>query len=549
MSRRHRPAPARTPEPVAEVDRLRTQLAQERDTADLLAESVADLERALVDPGWVRLTALAEQEFSPQGLVQLRAICRIYALKNPLIKRGLALRQAYVWGQGVEVSARANGRGHDGEQDVNALVQTWLTDSGTTRAFTGADARGRLEWALGTDGEVFIALFTRPSTGWVTPRTIQPDEIHEVICDPEDADEPWYYRRRWTEIGYDTSGQRTVTTRERMYPAVDYRPAVRPATWAGVDVAWDCPVLHVAVNRPLRWQRGVPDAYAAIDWARAFKEFLEDWARLMRSLSRYAWKATAPGSKAAAVRAQVTADPTRDRYTHEPNVAGATLTLPPDVALEAVSKNGATIDAESGRPLAMMVAAALGVPVTMLLADPGLSGARATAETLDQPTELEMQQRRELWSGVYRRVLAYLVTEQTRATRGALRGMVGPDQMTGRETVTLAGDTTIDIDVAWPALKDLDPLGVVDAVVAANGTGTVPPDQVLRLLLTALGVRNVDSIVDDMIGEDGEFLWPAGAPLAPSPGADALAAHVDGQDPAATGPGSMSPDGEDPPAG
>jgi hypothetical protein len=53
-----------------------------------------------------------------------------------------------------------------------------------------------------------------------------------------------------------------------------------------------------------------------------------------------------------------------------------------------VSKSGAQIDANSSQPFATRAAAALEVPVTMLLGDPGITGARATAETLDQPTEL-----------------------------------------------------------------------------------------------------------------------------------------------------------------
>ncbi|MEV3920177.1 hypothetical protein [Actinomadura coerulea] len=54
-----------------------------------------------------RLTTLAEQEFSRDGLRQVTAVCRIMAIKNPLLKRGLSLRASYVFGQGVQVSARA----------------------------------------------------------------------------------------------------------------------------------------------------------------------------------------------------------------------------------------------------------------------------------------------------------------------------------------------------------------------------------------------------------------------------------------------------------
>lgn len=521
-----------------QVEHLLTRLNQEVNNNELLQESVADLQRALYEPGWIRLTAQGEHEFSPEAMTQMRAICRLFAIKQPLIKRGLNLRSAYVWGQGVEITARANGR-QTGEQDVQAVVQAFLTDPSNERTVTGAAARDQLEtFGLGCDGEVFLALFTRPTTGHVQARVLPADEIAEIICDPEDAASPWFYLRRWTHVGRDEHGNPLRSTREQLYPDVDYRPKSRPGTYAGKKVDWYSPVLHVPVNQPLGWQRGIPDAYAAVDWAKAYKEFLEDWARLMRSLSRYAWKASAPGGRNAAVRTRLAGPPSRDPGTGEPLHAGATAVLPPDVQLEAVSKSGATLDSDSGRPLAAMVASALDIPVTWLLGDPGVTGARATAETLDRPTEGAMMQRRDLWAAALHRILRYVITESVRATKGRLQGTIAADPWTGREIVSLAGNTNPTIDITWPRLDKVDPATVVKSVVEANGTGTIPPEVIARLLLTALGVRNVDQLVEDMVGPDGEFHWPS--PLG-SPAADRQRA---GGDPADTGPGRMSPDDE-----
>jgi hypothetical protein len=526
----------------AEVRQLSEQLTQQVGNNQLLSESVADLERSLNEPGWIAVLANAEQEFSAEGMVRLRAICRLYAIKSPLIRRGLNLRSAYVWGQGVEISARANGR-QPGEQDVQKVINDFLTDPANQRAVTGAEARDQLEHALGTDGEVFLTLFTRPSTGQVQVRTIGADEIVRVVTNPEDRTEPWYYHRRWVRQTLDpVTGSVTHDTLEAYYPAVDYRPATRPRQIGRQPVRWESPVLHVAANRPHGWDRGIPDAYAAIDWAKAYKEFLEDWARLMRALSRYAWKATTPGRKANAVKARVAQGPGRDPSTGEPMLAGGTAVLGPDVQLEAISKSGATIDADSGRPLATMVASALDVPVTMLLADPGQTGARAVAETLDQPTELAMGQRRDLWAAAYQRILLYVITEAVRAVSGPLRGVIRRDNWTGREQVALAGDTDLTIDIDWPDLDDTDVTKVVQAIKTASDTGTVPPEVVLRLMLTAIGVRQVDKIVEQLLDEDGNFEWPAGPPL--GGGQAAADRQRAGQDPADASPGSMVPDGE-----
>lgn len=527
----------------AEVQELSTELAQQANSNQLLAESVADLERALNEPGWSQALATADREFTAEGLVRLRAICRLYAIKSPLIRRGLNLRSAYVWGQGVEITARANGHRHPGEQDVQKVVTSFLDDPANVRAVTGAEARDQLDHALGTDGELFFALFTRPLDGRVQVRTIAADEVVRVVCNPEDRSEPWYYQRRWIrEVLDPATGHYTSTTVEGYYPAIDYRPATRPRRIGSHPVHWDSPVLHVTVNRPHGWQRGIPDAYAAIDWARAYKEFLEDWARLMRSLSRYAWKTTTPGRKSAAVKARVAQAPSRDPSTGEPQHAGATVMLSPDQGLEAVSKSGATIDADSGRPLATMVASALDVPVTMLLADPGQTGARATAETLDQPTELAMGQRRDMWASWYQRILRYVITEAVRAVNGPLRGTIRRDAWTGNEQVALAADTDLTVDIVWRDLDDTDIATTVHAIKTASDTGTVPPEVVLRLLLTALGVRQVDDIVGQLLDDDGGFMWPNGPPLGGGP--SAADRQRAGQDPADTGTGRMTPDGD-----
>jgi hypothetical protein len=503
---------------------VKEQIRQRDDTIELLQESLNDLERSLMDPGWIRLTAQFEREFTAEGLRQMRAICRVFATAHPLIRRALSLRTAYVWSQGVEIVARANGKKLR-EQDVQAVVAGFLTDPGNERAFTGSAARERLERCLGTDGEFFPTVFVRPTTGEVQVRVVGADEITDIICNPQDRSEPWYYRRVWVQRTLNADGLTADEQFEQFHPALDYRPRNKPKSFGSIPVVWDAPMMHVKVNDLEGWQRGVPDAYAAVDWARAYKEFLEDWARLVKSLSRFAWRMTAKGSTRAQAKTKLAAAPPRDANGNLTDV-GAVAMTPPDQIFEAIPKSGATIDSESGKPLAAMIAAALDVPLTMLLADPGQTGARAVAETLDQPTELAMGQRRGLWAGVYQRILKYAIAEAVRAPDGLLKGQILVDGY-GRETVKLNGATTADVQVDFPPLGKVDPDRIVASVVAAAQTGTIPPEEIARLLLTALGVKNVEELIDVMTDDDGNFLWPDGPPLA---------------GPAPPDPGSLKPD-------
>jgi hypothetical protein len=491
----------------------------------------------MASSGWIRMSAQFEQEFSAEGMRQIRAICRLFAIKNPLIKRGLSLRTAYVWAQGVEIAARANGK-QRGEQDVQAVVAGFLSDPGNERAFTAPAARERLERCLGTDGEFFPTLFTLPTTGQVQVRVVGADEITEIICNPEDRSEPWYYRRVWVQQTLNDDGRTVDETKQQFHPAIDYKPKAKDKRkqFGQIPVVWDAPMMHVKVGDLEGWQRGVPDAYAAVDWARAYKEFLEDWARLVKSLSKFAWRLTAKGSQRTQARTRLATAPT-DANGNVSNVGNVAI-IPPEQQLDAIPKSGATVDSESGKPLAAMIAAALDVPLTMLLADPGQTGARAVAETLDLPTELAMGQRRGLWAGVYRRILQYAITEAVRAPDGPLKGTIVVDGY-GRETVKLRGNTTTDIQVDFPDI-DAEPEKVIKSIVEASSTGTLPPEEVARLLLTALGVKDVETLIEAMTDDDGKFLWPEGpsAATANNPADLALA----GGDPAAAGKGSMQPD-------
>ncbi len=521
---RRKPAAAVEVQESASLDDLRVaidnfELAERRFTeAERLQfqESIADLEMRLIDPGWQRYTTLTAQEFSDEGLRRMRDICRTISLANPLIVRGLSLRSAYVHGAGYQITARANGD-KGGEQDVQSVIAGFLKDKGNRRAYSGPAARDRLEKTLGTDGEFFVCLFTRPTNGAVSARIVLTDEITKIITNPEDRSEPWFYKREWDELHQGADGTETTIRQVRLYPAVDHKPSRRARRFAGLPIAGDAPMVHVAVNRPEHSQHGIPDVYAAIAWAKAYKTYLEQWAALMSALSRFAWRASSKTpAQAAALKARTSRVPL-DPTTGEGAVGGF-ASLPDGTTLEPISKSGATIDAESGRPLAMMVAAALGVPVTMLLGDPGLTGSRATAETLDTPTELVMGQRRGTWTDADQQIIEHVIAAAVKAPKGPLKGKVEVDRWSETETVVLSGDTDLTVDYDWPDLDETTAKEAVDAIVSAHGTGVVPSEQILRLLLSALGLKDPESIVAAVMEKQ-----EADAAAAAAPGGDSAA--------------------------
>lgn len=163
-----------------------------------------------------------------------------------------------------------------------------------------------------------------------------------------------------------------------------------------------------------------------------------------------------------------------------------------------------------------MVASATDLPVTMILSDPGVTGARAVAETLDKPTHLLMNMRRSLWADTIRDILGYVIDAAVRAPQGVLRGTIVTDPITGLDSIELLGGQDRTIDISWPSLDDTDPAALVEAITKADATGKLPPLLVAQQLMQALNVEDVDEWLKKVQDDDGEFVDQADATAARS---------------------------------
>lgn len=478
-----------------------------------LQESFAQLELARDNVGYMALTAQYQNEFTREGLIKAAEMGRICGVANPLIKRGREARHAYVWGQGVTIDAK--------DTKVNDFIQAYIDDEGNRTSFFGSQARQQVEGTLYDEGNFFLAHFTNPLDGRVQVRALPFGEMIDVITAPGDKATPWFYLRRWVEIEYDATGKPTAVDKQAYYPALKYQPATKYRRIGDVPVQWDSPVLHVKVNAGTDWKFGIGDSYAAIPWALSHKGFLEDWALLMKALAKIAYVTTSKtGSQAQAKRTALKG------LAEVP--AGSSLNLSEDQKLEPLSKSGATLDAESSRPLATMAASALGLPVTVLLADPGQTGARAVAETLDFPTMLTMQARQQLHTQVMQDSIGYAVEQAVIAPRGPLKGLGTAVRDGDRLLVEYNDPDETSINITWPELNQVDIKTMMDSVVAADGMPDVPKLPLVRLALQILKIDNIDELIDEITDDEGNLI-----PSETNAGDVAAKAFRNGEDPAA----------------
>ena len=479
-------------------------MQQLEDTVELFQERIAELEFAQEDRGWERLSGDSTLEFSKGHLDKIVARSRLYYLHNPLINRAVSLQADYVFAQGVSIQAT--------DTDINNVIQAFLDDVQNIREITGHQARLMKEQTLMHDGNVFLVLFTdQQNTGKVQIRSVLVDEIVDIITNPDDANEIWFYKRSWTSKSVSEAGISSVL-KIAYYPDIYYLPRTTNKIRSFKDgpVLWDAPVYHVKVGGLPKSRYGVPEVFPALDWAQAHKNFLQDWVTIVRSYAQFAWKFTVPGGRNSIAASKtrlsttVTAAGTGSAVERNaPSLPGSTFITNKDGAtMEPFKTQGATTNAQDGREIRMMVAAALGIPDTFF-GDVDV-GNLATARTLDRPTELKYRSRQTMWQEVFKTIIEHVIKWAAIAPKGPLKGKLN-FTVDKQGVLTLSEENTSKkhIEIVFPPILEhsiTDRIEAVANAVTLNGRKFAVDSPELakltiRLMLQALGQSDVDELI------------------------------------------------------
>lgn len=472
---------------ISEVSEPTSTQSSLEETIVLLQESLAEVQRAMDkdNEGWeLAVYQSANEAFTADFRKRIAAKILVAVTAHPLIKRGVELREAYVWGGGVTI---ATDDSPDQGQDVNAVLQAFLDDPDNQETWTAMTAQVANERDLCISGEIVFCLPTDPQNGRVRVRKLKPLQITQIYLDPEDEFTEQYYLREWVDVA-------SQKQKKALYPRLGYTPVNQPPEINGIEIRWNQPIYFLRVNKV--GDRGVGDAFAAVPWANAYKRYLQDWAAYMKSLVKYAWRLRTRGDK---VRQAA-----KSLQSGTEELVGSGFASDPNTYLEAISKSSASIDADSGRPLATMIAAGLNIPVTTLLGDPGITGTRATAEVVSADSEAVFHIRQELWKGVLAAVCDYVIDSAVAAPTGALRGYV--ETVGDRRIVTLPPEDSRTLKIKFHEKNSGTVLDAVRAVQLVDQSELLPPIEALRMYLRALEVENVDEIIKLVQNDQGEYI-------------------------------------------
>lgn len=530
------------------------ELSKLRESNPLLSQGAfGDIELALQNVEWRREINLSWLEFSRWGIQQIILVSRLYYIKNPIIRRLIDVASVYVFGRGFEVSSTNSA--------ANDVLKEFLDRN---KKVLGQVAIADLERRKFYDGNLFFGFFTDQATGQTDVRMIDATEVMDIITDPDDTDQPWYYRRVWVSREFDVNtGQVRTESQECYHPALNFEPADKPLTINSKEVLWDVPVYHRKCGGVAKWNFGCPQIYPAIDWAKASRRFLEACATVKQALATYAMTIQTKGGQQAieGLKQQLstTVGPSAAIWDTNPTPVNASAFISgPGTELQFLNQSGKGGDPEEVRRFLLMCCMVVGVPETFL--SDVSTGNLATATTLDRPTELVFMEKQEAWREDLTIISQYVLNASKNGAKGKLKesfaGDVKVAEVMIREAPRVMGadgrwkyveaktpnPKVIDVKVTFPAIREGDMLqrvqAIVESMTLANKGGQVTgidEKAGVLMLLKELGYENAEELVDEMYPKDeydpDRTKEPLAAPIMPAQPAPAGTIQAPGGNP------------------
>jgi hypothetical protein len=480
-------------------------------TKEAVGSGLAELELMEEDINWREMASGEGRfDFTRTSLRRMVTRSRVMYLINPLIHRAVVLQELYVWGGGVTIEAE--------DEDVDGVVSQFFDDRRNQRVI--GEGWGEREREQRIDGNTFLIFFVNRRNGEARVRSLPFHQVADIILNPEDATEPWFYlRQEYTGSVVMIDGtvsnpdiNRTVQPKI-LYPDIDYNPVVKLPSYNGITIKWDCPVMHIRSGAMSTMKFGIPELYSALNWATGYKKILENFATVLAAYARMAMKMTGlPGKRgvaAAKSKMGTTVGTGNTRDTNPPNTTAGWFMASGSVDVAPIKTAGSTTGPDEARALRCMVAAGSDTP-EHFFGDSDV-GNFATSSTLDRPTELKMVGRQRMWMLVILRISMKLIEWSARAPLGKLRKAkftvdITQDSFDSRQQsvmITAPDNRSLKIYVEFPSILERDVTDRVRAVVQAATLGGSPaegiiPDRALlfELLMVALGEKDAKALVD-----------------------------------------------------
>ena len=232
---------------------------------------------------------------------------------------------------------------------------------------------------LARDGELMVRTYVDKTglNGDVIVRAIDPSTVWEIVTDPEDIENVYYYHQQFA-------------TQYQVF--FDVNPLNIPSTKYVINQIPASEVLHYKVNVNANEKRGRSDLYSVMTWLKRLKDFYT--ARTIRGIlqASFVWKMIIKGNNADVVSA-------KQSWGTNPPKAGTVWFENESATLSTMGIDLKANDAkDDGEALLNLVCVGVGIPKEYL--GLGDKSTRATAIVSSEPGAKKFQDRQDLFKKI-----------------------------------------------------------------------------------------------------------------------------------------------------
>jgi hypothetical protein len=422
-----------------------------RQTVREAAQSVED-ELAAEDKGWLNLSSSSALGVEDSTRITAVKTARTSFYTDPMAKQAIRLWTDYSFGEGLTFKTN--------DEAASEALDAFF-DAPENRAILGSRGQRKSSDKLLVDGEIFFVLFIGPDL--VQIRTIDPLEITEIITDPDDIENPMFYRRDWMDRqGKQHTSYYRSTNNEENKATPDSAGKEQQAT----TDAKDSMVYHLALNT--LGQRGTPLLLPAQFYLKYQKKFLAARISIMLALTRFAWKNKIQGGASAAATAKAA-------FQDKTPAAGSVVVENQSSNLEPIRTDTGSAQAyQDGRMIKLMICAAVGWP-EQYFGDLS-TGNLATAKTVELPVAKMCGSYQKIWSDAYQDICEIVLKNAG------------------------VSEENWYIDFDFPAITPLDAVAAAQTMQAMSAVFPIFSDSrdIMQAALVSMGINNPGEVLDEL---------------------------------------------------
>jgi hypothetical protein len=430
----------------------------------------ADIELALDDRGWLVGGKRMAGELDPMSRQVQVNRSRYYAIRDPLAKQAVRLWTDYAFGADAVTWS-------SDEDGVQSKLDKFMKDR-RNRKITSRFGMRRMSHRLLIDGEIFFAIFEDG-----TIRFFDCLQITDIICDPDDDDTVYAYKRV-------TTGQYGAAPQTLYYKPWDWEEdnfssiPVDPATKKDITFEDGVVIYHVAFDAFEK--RGQTLLGACSDWSREHRRFMEARVALTQALSRFAYKGKVKGGQNVinALQSQLQSTFAKTGLNggteHNPqNSPGGVWAQNDGVDLTPMPRTTGASDASAdANGLKLMVSAGTGI-MLHYFGDPS-TGNLATATAMELPMLKMFGAYQQLWKDAWRDIFSIILEE---------------DADEEPEVINITMPDIIEDDLQKMSM-------ILQQITTIFPEAKVP--EVLEMILSSMGVQNLPEVMEKIAAQKEE---------------------------------------------